>query len=72
MYSLVGVNGNAYSIMVYTQRAMRNAGFNKADIDSMLDDAMSSDYNNLIRVCDSWIDKVNESLGLEYEEEEDD
>ena len=63
MYSLVGVDGNAYALMGYTQRAMKENGFDKADIDVMLKDAMSSDYNNLIRVCDSWIEKVNEKLG---------
>lgn len=69
MYSLVGVDGNAYSVMGYTARAMRRAGFTKDDIDQMHEDAMSGDYNNLICVCDRWIDKVNEKLGLEDDEE---
>lgn len=72
-YSLVGVDGNAYSIMDYTAKAMRRAGFNKDEIDSMYAEAMSGDYNNLICICADWIDKVNETLGLEedYDEEED-
>lgn len=76
MYSLVGVNGNAYALMGYTQRAMRENGFEKTDVDKMLKDAMSSDYNNLIRVCDSYIQKINEKLGLsedgDYDDEDDD
>ncbi len=67
MYSLVGVDGNAYAIMGYTARAMRRAGMDD-EIKQMYSDATSGDYNNLICVCDSWIDKVNEKLGLEEED----
>ncbi len=60
MYDLVGVDGNAYSIMGYTQRAMKEVGFEKSDIEQMHKDATSGDYNNLICVCVDWIDKCNE------------
>ena len=63
MYSLVGVDGNAYALMGYTQRAMKENGFDKADIDKMLKDATSGDYNNLICVCMDYIDKANEAAG---------
>ena len=65
MYSLVGVNGNAYVIMGYTRRAMKNEGFEENDIEQMMADATSGDYDNLIRVCSSWIDAVNEKVGEE-------
>ena len=71
MYNLVGVDGNAYALMGYTQRAMKDAKFEKADISKMLKDAMSGDYNNLICVCDEWIDRVNKKLGLEDDEDYD-
>ena len=71
-YSLIGVDGNAYSIMGYTARAMKDAGCSKEEVDKMYKEAMSGNYSNLICVCDNWIDKVNEKLGLTYEEEEDD
>lgn len=69
-YSLVGVDGNAYAIMGYTGRAMRNAGFSTDDINAMYDEAKSGDYSNLICVCADYIDKVNEKLGLDDEEED--
>lgn len=68
MYSLVGVDGNAYSIMGYTMDAMKKTGFTKEEIDQMLEQAKSGDYYNLIAVCDDYIRMVNERVG---EEEED-
>ncbi len=59
-YSLVGVDGNAYALMGYTQRAMQESGFTKADTNAMIEDATSGNYNHLICVCDSWIQKCNE------------
>lgn len=69
-YSLIGVDGNAYSIMGYTARAMKDAGCSKEEVDKMHEEAMSGDYSNLICVCDNWIDKVNEKLGLTDEEDD--
>ena len=71
-YSLVGVDGNAFAIMGYTAKAMRREGFSKDDINAMYEEAKSGDYSNLICVCASWIDKVNEKLGLEEDFEDDD
>lgn len=72
MYSLVGVDGNAYSLMGYTGNAMKHAGFSKSDIDTMYKEATASTYENLICVCSDYIDKVNEKLGLTEDDEEDD
>ena len=69
-YTLVGVDGNAFAIMGYTAKAMRRAGFTKEEIEQMYKEAEASDYNHLICVCDGYIDKVNERLGLEDEEDE--
>ena len=71
VYTLVGVDGNAFSIMGYTARAMRNAKFTHEEIEQMQKEATSGDYYNLIAVCDGYIDAVNERLGLdEYDEDE--
>ena len=64
-YSLVGVDGNAYCVMGYTARAMKREGFSKEEVDEMYNKAESSDYNNLLRVCMDYIDKVNERVGAE-------
>ena len=59
MYSLVGVDGNAYALMGYVSGAMKREGFPKTDVDSMIKDATSGDYMHLVGVCSTWIDKVN-------------
>ena len=70
-YTLVGVDGNAFSIMAYTARAMRAAKFSKDEIDQMHTEAKSGDYWNLVAVCDRYVEAVNERLGLdEYDEDE--
>ena len=59
-YDLVGVDGNAYSVMGYVQRAMRNENFTKDEINSYLNDAMSDDYDHLLYVSIKMIEKCNE------------
>ena len=58
-YSLVGVDGNAYSVMGYVVKCMRNEGFSKEEIDNYYKDATSSDYDHLIYVSVEMIDKCN-------------
>lgn len=71
-YTLVGVDGNAFSIMGYVRSAMKSAKMTSQDIDAYTKDARSSDYNHLLVVSCEMIDKVNEVLGLnEYDEDED-
>ena len=59
-YDLVGINGNAYSIMGYVQKAMQEQNFSKEDINNYLSDAKSDDYNHLLQVSISMVDKCNE------------
>ena len=68
MYSLVGVDGNAYSIMGYTAKALKRSGL-RDKVDEMREKAMGGDYYNLIAVCDEYIDMANEAAG--YNEEGD-
>ena len=71
-YTLVGINGNAYSIMGYVRVAMDDANMTNDDIDAYIKDATSSDYNHLVAVSCEMIDRVNEILGLnDYDEDED-
>lgn len=61
-YTLDGVDGNAFAIMGYTQKAMYEQKFSKEEIDEMLKKAMSSDYNNLLCVCMDYVEKCNERI----------
>ena len=71
-YTLIGINGNAYSIMGYVRDAMHDANMTNKDIDAYVKDATSSDYNHLVAVSCEMIDRVNEILGLnDYDEDED-
>ena len=61
-YNLVGVDGNAYSLMGYTANAMKTEDFSKQEIDDVMKNAMSSDYNHLIVVLDEQIQLCNKKL----------
>ena len=47
---LVGTDGNAYSILGNFQRAARKQGWSKDQINKVMDEATSGDYDNLLRV----------------------
>jgi len=47
---LVGLNGNAYSLMGAFQSAARQQGRTTEEIKAVLDDCTSSDYNHLLSV----------------------
>ena len=57
-YTLIGVDGNAFAIMDYTAKALRETN-HKDLVDKMREEAMSSDYNNLICVCDRYVGIAN-------------
>ena len=61
-YSLIGVDGNAFGIMGYVQRCMRETGFTKEEFDEYFKKATSSNYPNLMRVSVEMIDKCNERI----------
>lgn len=71
-YTLIGINGNAYSIIGYVRAAMDDANMTNDDIDAYVEDATSSDYNHLVAVSYEMLDRVNKILGLnDYDEDED-
>lgn len=45
---LVGVNRNAFMIMGVFQRQAKREGWNKEEIDAVLTEAKSKDYNHLL------------------------
>lgn len=73
-FDLVGIDGNAFSVMGYVQRAMRTAKFSQEERDQYLADAQSSDYDHLLSVSVKMVEKVNDRLReegkLDEEEEE--
>ena len=71
-YSLVGQDGNAYALMGYTSKALRDEGLREL-VPEMQNKAMSGDYNNLICVCVDYLDIANaKALENGYEEDYDD
>jgi hypothetical protein len=62
MYNLIGVDGNAYAIMGYVAKAMRNEGYSQEEINAYFDDAKSSDYSHLVSVSGEKIREINRKL----------
>lgn len=62
-FSLIGVDGNAFSIMGYTARALKKANLNEK-VDEMYCKATNGNYYNLVAICDEYITMANEKLGL--------
>ena len=59
-YTLIGVNGNAFSVMGYVTKAMRNEGLTKEEIAEYQDKAMGGNYSNLLKVSQEVVNKLNE------------
>ena len=70
MYTLVGVNGNAYCVMGYVVQAMRECDYEKYEIDEYLEKATSSDYDNRLTISQEYIDKCNTKKCLDEDYEE--
>lgn len=61
-YDLVGVDGNAWAVMGYVGKALKNEGLGNM-VDEYQKKAMSGDYDNLLRVSLEYLDKANEAAG---------
>ena len=69
-YNLVGQDGNAFSLMGYTARALRREGLGDL-VNEMQKKAMSGDYYHLIAVCDDYVQMANEkAIENGYEDED--
>ena len=69
---LVGLDGNAFSLLGAFQRQARKEGWAKPEIDEVMKDATSGDYDHLLYVLNEHCDAVPATDGYEDEEEEDD
>ncbi|WQJ53885.1 MAG: hypothetical protein [Wendovervirus sonii] len=61
-YNLVGVDGNAFSVMAYVRRAMKECGKTNEEISEYSKNAMSSNYDHLIAVSVDVINELNEEI----------
>ena len=59
-YSLVGINGNAFSIMSYVRESLRKEGL-KDKIEEYTQKATAKDYNHLIAVSLEYIELANKA-----------
>lgn len=78
-YHLVGIDGNAFSVMGYVTSCMKEMKMDKQACDEYRKDAMSGDYNHLLVVSIEMVDMLNdlrEEQGLcdpeEYDDYDDD
>lgn len=52
---LVGEDGNAFSIIARTRRALLHGGVDHNEVDAFVKEAMSGDYNNLLCTVMDWV-----------------
>lgn len=52
---LSGQDGNAFNIMGLVTHALQRAGVTEEEIEAYSNEAMSGDYDNLIRVSMQWV-----------------
>ena len=60
-FSLIGVDGNAFSVMGYTAKALKRSGHSDL-VNQMHKEATFGDYDNLLMVCQKYIDIANEEV----------
>lgn len=54
---LLGIDGNAFSIMGAVNRVLRNAGYSGTARDAFREEAMSGNYDHVIQTALDWIDE---------------
>jgi hypothetical protein len=55
---LIGEDGNAFAIMGRVQRALKQNGVPKEEINEYLNESKSGDYDNLIVTATRWVSVV--------------
>jgi len=53
--SLIGKDGNAFAILSRVAKALRKHGIENDELAKFYKEAMSSDYENLLRVVLAWV-----------------
>lgn len=59
--NLVGVNGNAFMIMGIFKRQAKQEGWSKQEIDLVIKEAKSGDYNHLLATIENHCEPKNDS-----------
>jgi len=52
---LTGQDGNAFMIMGRVQRALKDHGVPKAEVDKYLEESTSGDYDHLLQTAMKWV-----------------
>lgn len=52
---LTGEDGNAFALVGKVAREMRRHKLDKDQIDAFIHEAMSGDYDHLLRTCTEWV-----------------
>ena len=68
--ALIGIDGNAFSVMAEVTRILRKAGASAAYIEAYRHSAMSSDYDHLLATSVAYI--TPDGLVIDIEDDEDD
>lgn len=58
-YDLVGINGNALSIMSYVIQAMKECGFSDVERNAFFKEATKGSYDSLVYLSVEMINKCN-------------
>lgn len=53
--SLIGKDGNAFAVLGTVTGAMKRAGVSAEERNAFMDDAMSGDYDHLLRTVMAWV-----------------
>ena len=53
---LTGENGNAFVLLGKVKQALRRNGVPEVTINEFREEAMSGDYDHLLRTCMKWVD----------------
>jgi hypothetical protein len=53
---LTGQDSNAFAVMGAVSKGLRKGGVSKEEIEKCMNEMMSGDYNNLLRVAMSWVE----------------
>ena len=61
--NLIGIDGNAFSIMGAFSRQAKREGWTKEEIDAVLKEAQSSDYDHLLATIADHCDMIGEEEG---------
>ena len=68
-YSLIGVDGNAFSVMAYVAKAMKKHGYKATQICEYNVSCMNGNYAELIQKSMKVLDEINSKLDAEDDED---